>query len=97
MRIIARSILREFWERNPDAAGPLQAWYHDAAKATWKTPSDIKATYRNASILGNNRAVFDIRGNEYRLVIAINYAYGIVYVRFIGTHQEYDKVNAEEI
>jgi len=97
MRIIARRTLHEFWERYPETAGPLQAWYHDAAKATWKTPSDIKAVSRNASILGNNRAVFNIRGNEYRLVIAINYSYGIVSIRFIGTHQEYDKVNAEEV
>ena len=97
MRIIARRTLREFWTDHADAETALRAWYSDAEKAEWKTPEDIKQTYANASILGNNRVVFNIRGNTYRLIVAINYAFGIVYIRFVGTHTEYDKVDAETI
>lgn len=94
MRIIALKTLRAFWEQHPVAQQPLQAWYHDAKQATWRTPADIKRVYRNASIVGNNRVVFNIKGNQYRLVVAIRYQHGIVYVRFIGTHPEYDKIDA---
>src|SRR5437016_3158800 len=97
MRIIARSTLRDFWERHPDAEQPLRAWYHDAEQANWKTPDDIKSVYRNASILGNNRVVFNIRGNVYRLIVAVHYNRGIVYIRFMGTHREYDGVDAENV
>lgn len=97
MRIISRKALREFWERHPDARQPLQAWYADVKHATWKTPADIKDTYRNASIVANNRVVFNIKGNKYRLVVAVQYEYGIVYIRFIGTHREYDKIDAATI
>jgi mRNA interferase HigB len=94
MRIIARGTLRAFWEQHPDAE---QAWYHNAKRAAWTSPADIKNVYATASIVGNNRVVFNIRGNHYRLVVAINYGYGIVYIRFIGTHQEYDKIDATTI
>ena len=94
MRIIARRTLREFWEHHPDAEQALQAWYHDAKEATWTNPTDIKRTYAAASILPDNRVVFNIRGNQYRLVVAVNYDYGIVYIRFVGTHQAYDKIDA---
>jgi len=97
MRIISRKALREFWERHPDARQPLQAWYADVKHATWKTPADIKDTYRNASIVANNRVVFNIKGNKYRLVVAVQYEYGLVYIRFIGTHREYDKIDAATI
>ncbi len=97
MRIISRKALREFWERHSDARQVLQAWYADARQATWKTPVDIKSVYRNASIIANNRVVFNIQGNRYRLVVAINYEHGIVYIRFIGTHQEYDRIDAAMI
>jgi mRNA interferase HigB len=97
MRIISRKTLREFWEQHQDARQPLQAWYADVKQATWKTPADIKNVYRNASIIANNRAVFNIRGNRYRLVVAIQYDYGIVYIRFVGSHQEYDRINAATI
>ena len=97
MRIISRKALREFWERHPDARQPLQAWYADVKHATWKTPADIKDTYRNASIVANNRVVFNIKGNKYRLVVAVQYEYGIVYIRFIVTHREYDKIDAATI
>jgi mRNA interferase HigB len=97
MRIISRKTLREFWERHPDARQPLQAWYADVKHAAWKTPADIKDTYRNASVVANNRVVFNIKGNKYRLVIAIQYEFGIVYIRFVGTHQEYAKIDVTTI
>ena len=97
MRIISRKVLREFWERHPDARQALQAWYADAKRATWKTPTALKNVYRNASIIANNRVVFNIEGNRYRLVVAITYEYGIVYIRFVGTHQEYDRIDAATI
>jgi mRNA interferase HigB len=97
VRIIAVRTLREFWTSHADAEDALRAWYADARKADWKTPADIRSTYANASILSNNRVVFNIRGNTYRLIVTINYGYGMVYVRFIGTHAEYDKVDAETI
>lgn len=97
MRIIAIKILKDFWKRHPDAEQPLRAWYAEAKNADWKKPTDITKLYRTASILVKNRVVFNTKGNAYRLVAAINYNYRIVYIRFIGTHKEYDKINAEEI
>lgn len=97
MRIISRKMLREFWEKHPDSQQALQAWYHDAKLANWKTPADIKSIYRNASIVANNRVVFNIKGNDYRLVVAIQYQHGVIYIRFIGTHAEYDKIEAATI
>lgn len=97
MRIIARRTLRDFWEQHPDAEQVLEAWYHDTKHATWTSPADIKQVYANASILPNNRVVFNIRGNHYRLVVAINYSFGIVYIRFVGTHREYDTIDATTI
>lgn len=97
MRIISRRALREFWARHPNAEGSLQAWYANVKRAKWRTPSEVKAIYRNASFIGNNRVVFNIKGNSYRLVAAINYQYGIVYVRFVGTHQAYNRINAATI
>ena len=93
MRIIALKTLRLFWEQHPDAQQALQAWYRDAKRATGRTPAEIKNVYRNASVVSNNRVVFNIRGNQYRLVVAINYLQGIVYIRFIGSHHDYDKIN----
>jgi len=97
VRIIAIKVLREFWKKHSDAEQPLRAWYAEAKNADWKKPADITKLYRTASILANNRAVFNIKGNDYRLIVTINYAYRIVYIRFIGTHKEYDKINAEKI
>jgi mRNA interferase HigB len=100
MRIIAKRTLREFWESSPkyaDAEDPLRAWYRDAKQANWQTPADLKEQYRNASILKNSRTVFNIAGNKYRLVVEINYPLQIIFVRFIGTHQDYDNINAETI
>jgi mRNA interferase HigB len=97
MRIISRKALRAFWERHPDAQQALQAWYADVKHAAWASPIDVKQTYRTASILPNNRVVFNIKGNQYRLVVAVNYAYGMVYIRYVGTHAEYDRMDASNI
>jgi mRNA interferase HigB len=97
MRIISRRTLKEFWDRHPDAEQPLQAWYIDTKQALWKSPADIKDVYRNASFVANNRVVFNIKGNKYRLVVAVQYEYGIVYIRFVGTHQEYERIDASVI
>ncbi len=97
MRIIARSTLREFWEAHAAAEPSLRAWIDDAAQADWQSPTDIKSVYANASIIANNRVVFNIKGNNYRLIVHMRYEIGIIFIRFIGTHAEYDKVDAETI
>ena len=97
VRVISRKKLREFWEEYADARQPLQAWYSDAKHALWKSPSDIKAVYRNASFVGKDRVVFNIKGNEYRVVVAIQYDHGIVFIRFVGTHREYDHIDVATV
>ncbi|NNM52280.1 MAG: type II toxin-antitoxin system HigB family toxin [Pseudomonadales bacterium] len=97
MRVIAISTLRAFWERHPDAEQPLKAWYEEVTCATWTQPTDIKAQYRSASVLKSRRVVFNIKGNDYRLIVAIAYKLQIVYVKFVGTHKEYDAVDAETV
>jgi mRNA interferase HigB len=99
MRVIAKSTLKKFWEQRDysDARGPLESWYEEAVKADWKSPQIVKAQYRNASICGNNRVVFNIGGNKYRLVVEIQYQAGIAWVKFIGTHAEYDKIEVENV
>jgi mRNA interferase HigB len=97
MRIIVRSTLRQFWETHPDAEQPLKAWYDEASRAEWNSPTDIKSTYRNASIIANNRVVFNIKGNDYRLIIHVCYDIKIIFIRFVGTHSEYDNVDATTI
>ena len=97
MRVIAKKILREFWTKHANSEAQLKAWYHEAELADWKSPSDIKKEYISASILPNNRVVFNIKGNTYRLIVRINYDYKIVWIRFIGTHQQYDKIDANSI
>ena len=99
MRIISRKTLRDFYE-NPeykDSKTPLETWFHETLKADWNSPDEIKEKYRNASIIGNNRIVFNIHGNKYRLIIKVHYNLKIIYIRFIGTHEQYDEINAEEI
>ncbi|RZK19214.1 MAG: type II toxin-antitoxin system HigB family toxin [Hymenobacter sp.] len=93
MRILSKGTLREYWEKHPAAELPLRAWHRDATTADWKNPNDVKAQFGNASIVANNRVVFNIKGNDFRLVIEISYLTRIVYVLFIGTHTEYDKIN----
>lgn len=97
MRVIAKRTLREFWEKHADSEQQLKAWYNEAEQADWKSPHDIKKEYPSASILEDNRMVFNIKGNNYRLIVKINYTYGIVWIRFVGTHAEYDKVDATKI
>ena len=97
MRIISKKTLREFWEGHSDAKQPLRAWHAKVKIAEWKTSTDIKKDYNNASFVANNRVIFNIKGNTYRLVAALNYSFGIVYIRFVGTHAEYDKIDANII
>ncbi|HET6386563.1 MAG TPA: type II toxin-antitoxin system HigB family toxin [Armatimonadota bacterium] len=97
MRIISRRVLRAFWEQHPDAEQQLRAWFYGVRKASWRTPEDVKAAHGNASIISNNRVVFNIKGNRYRLVGMIRYDLGILYVRFIGSHEEYNSVDATTI
>ena len=100
MRVIALRTLRHFWETHPhgrEAEAALRAWYTEAARAGWATPSEVKAQYRHASVLKNGRVVFNIAGNKFRLVVRINYPYRVVYVRFVGTHAEYDAIDVDTI
>lgn len=97
MRVIARSTLETFWTAHADTKQPLQAWYDEASAANWKTPQDIKDVYASASFVGTNRVVFNIKGGNYRLIAAIAYNYQAVYIKFIGTHAEYDKVDAATV
>ena len=97
MRIISRKAIKAHWEKRPDSEEPLKAWFKEAEDADWATPAQVKAKYGNASILKNQRVVFNIAGNKYRLVVKINYDYRVVYIRFVGTHKEYDAIDAETI
>lgn len=97
MNIIARKTLKEFWENYPDSKQSLEAWFYEAKTAQWKNSADIKARYNTASIINSERVVFNIRGNKYRLVVRINYQSGTVFIRFLGTHKMYDKIDVETI
>ena len=98
VRIIAKRTLKGFWESAPeyaDAKGPLEAWYFEVIRASWATPQELKAQFGSASILKNNRVVFNIAGNKYRLVVAIDYRRQACFVKFIGAHKQYDTIDAE--
>lgn len=99
MKILSLRTLREFWEQpnRADAEQPLKAWYDEAHTAAWKTPQDIKLAYRHASIVANNRVVFNIAGNKYRLVVAVDYPRQWCKVRFIGTHNEYNRIDVSKV
>lgn len=97
MRVIAKRILRGYWEQHPDCEQRLSAWYHEASKAEWESPNEIKEQYASASILKNNRVVFNICGNKYRLIVEINYPRKWVFILFIGTYKEYDNIDANTI
>lgn len=97
MRVIAVATLRAFWALHPDAEQPLKAWYDEVSHAVWTQPAEIKAQYRSASVLKNRWVVFNIKGNDYRLVVAIAYNLQIVYVKFVGTHKDYDAIDAETV
>jgi mRNA interferase HigB len=96
-RIFAKSTLREFWEKFPDSEQYLKTWYDTAMSSDWKSPSDVKQTNANASILKECRIVFNIKGNSYRLVVKINFEKQWIFIRFIGSHKEYDKIDANTI
>ena len=94
MRVIAKKTLVAFWQYYPDSAQALRSWYDEAVGANWQSPNEIKRQYKSASVIGKNRVVFNIAGNKYRLVVAVAYQFGAIYIKFVGTHQEYDKVDA---
>lgn len=97
MRVIAKKILRDFWEIHRDCEQQLKAWYRETEKSSWENPHQIKLEYPSVSVLNDNRLVFNIKGNNYRLIIKINYEFQIIWIRFIGTHADYDKINANTI
>lgn len=97
MRVFSRSTLNAFGETHADAREALRAWFAEAEQADWQGPSDIKAQYPAASFLANNRVVFNIKGNHYRLVVAIKYEFKVIYIRFIGTHADYDTIDAATV
>ncbi|VVN30211.1 type II toxin-antitoxin system HigB family toxin [Pseudomonas fluorescens] len=97
MRIIAISHLKSFWKRCPDSEPSLLAWIDEARNAEWKTPADIKAHFATASILKSRRVVFNIKGNDFRLVVAVAYRFGAVYIKFVGTHKQYDAIDADTV
>ena len=97
MHVISRKTLVDYWQRVPESEQPLKAWFSEAQKAQWNSPADIKEKYRSASFLKGNRVVFNICGNKHRLIVRINYDSKTVFIRFVGSHSEYDKINAEEV
>jgi mRNA interferase HigB len=97
LRVIAKKILRDFWIDHSDCEQQLKSWFLETGKAEWKNLNEIKRQYPSASILNDNRIVFNIKGNNYRLIVKINFDYQMVWIRFIGTHADYDKINATEI
>ncbi|WP_225444312.1 type II toxin-antitoxin system HigB family toxin [Pseudomarimonas arenosa] len=97
MKVVAVSTLRSFWESHPDSEQPLKAWYDEAKHAEWATPQDIRDRYASASFVGRNRVVFNIKGNDYRLIVAVAYRFQAVYIKFIGTHAEYDRIDAATV
>lgn len=98
MQVIARRTLREFWEREPRAETPLRVWYAIVHKATWSGPADIKVQFgATVDFIGDNRIIFDIAGNRYRLIVHVAYAYQRVLIKFVGTHRDYDRINVETV
>ena len=97
MHVISKKKLIDFWISHPDAEQSLKAWYAEARNSNWKTPVDVKKRYHTADVLFNNRVIFNIKGNKYRMVVKINYFSRTVFIRFVGTHAEYDRIDAETI
>jgi mRNA interferase HigB len=97
MRVIAIRTLKAYWIEHPETREHIESWYTITKTASWKNPNDIKAQYRNASILKNGRVVFNIKGNDHRLIVKIHFNTGIVFIRFIGTHKAYNQIDAEEV
>ncbi len=99
MRVIGKSTLRAFYEQpnHQDSKSSLEAWHYEVIKANWANPNEIKVQYKSASIVGDSKVVFNIYGNKYRLIVKINFFAEIVYIKFIGTHKQYDKIKVEEL
>lgn len=97
VRVIARRTLRDFWAKHPDAAEPLRAWFREVQQARWAGPADIKQRYASASFLARDRVVFNIKGNSFRLIVAVKYPSQIVFIKFVGTHAEYDRIDADKV
>lgn len=97
MRVIAVSVLRQFWAENADSEHPLKAWHDEVREAAWANPNELKSQFRSASILQNNRVVFNIAGNKYRLVVAVLFKTQLVLIKFVGTHEDYDRINAASV
>ena len=97
MRVLAKKTLRDFWFKYPDCEQQLKAWFKETEDAVWKNTNQLKKDYPSASILINNRVVFNIKGNKYRLIVRINFNYQMVWIRFVGTHAQYDKIDAAKI
>jgi len=99
MRIISKKTLKDFYEQSKysDSKSALEAWYKEVLKLDWSNPNEIKKMYRSASIIGGTKIVFNIAGNKYRLIVTINYYAKIVFIKFIGTHKQYDKIDIEEL
>lgn len=95
MNVYNKSTIAEFILKHSDCKGPLMLWYHDVSMKHWKSPKDVKRDFASVGIIGNNRVVFNIKGNKYRMVVAMNYERGWAQIKFIGTHAQYDKMNAE--
>jgi mRNA interferase HigB len=98
MQVIARRTLKQFWERHRQAEGPSRAWYAMVANARWRSPSDVKRQFGSTvDFVGDNRIIFDLGGNKYRLIVHVSYAFGRVLIKFIGTHAEYDRIDPETV
>lgn len=97
MKVVSVATLRRFWEANPGSEQALRAWHDEAKAASWRTPADIKAKYGSASFVANNRVVFNTKGNDYRLIVSVAYRFQALYVKFVGTHAEYDEVDAATV
>lgn len=97
VRILNRETLVDFYSVHKETKSQLEAWYYEVKNANWRNPIDVKEKYGTASIIGGNKVVFNIKGNKYRSVTKINYQMKTVYIKFIGTHKEYDKINVEEM
>ena len=99
MRVISRKAIRDFWQRreHADAEQPLKAWFREVSRADWSSPAAVKAAYRGASVIGDRRIVFNVAGNKYRVVVKVNYPYRVIYIRFVGTHRQYDLIDATKV
>lgn len=97
MQVIAKRTLKLFWDKHSQAEAPLRSWFAIVNAADWTGPADVKAQFRSADFVGDNRVIFDIGGNKYRLVVHVAYPFRRVLVKFVGTHAEYDRINPEAV